>query len=237
MRHLALVALLVGCGSPQAEPERPHVHRHAHAGHDFRDAEQWAETFDDPSRDEWQRPEEVIRLLGVEPGDTVADIGAGTGYFLPYLSRAVGERGHVLALDVEEAMVEHMRRRAEEEGLANVEPRLVAPDDPGLGDSTVNKILIVNTWHHIGDREAYAARLYRGLIADGCATSAAVVLVVDFTRDAPEGPPPEMRLEPSVVEAELHAGGLATRIVDEELPRQYAVRAERSMPASCTGAE
>src|SRR5882672_603308 len=77
------------------EPARgPLVHRFEHA-------EQWAKQFDDPARDAWQRPQEVVAALMIRPGMTVADIGAGTGYFEPWLSRAVGGSGMVLALDIE----------------------------------------------------------------------------------------------------------------------------------------
>lgn len=206
----------------RGHPGHPgHGHGHGGAHHDFSDAEAFARLFDDPTRDAWQRPAEVVELLSLQAGMTVADLGAGTGYFLPHLSPAVGAEGRVLALDVEPNMVAHMERRASEAGLANVEARRVAPDDPGLPAGSVDRILVVDTWHHIGDRETYARRLLQALAPGG------FVLVVDFTRESEHGPPPEMRLPPAVVEAELSAGGLAAEVVTESLPMQYVVRGRR----------
>ncbi len=201
-------------------------HPGAHGGHgaghhhDFADVERFAAIFDDPARDEWQRPDEVVALLALSPGMVVADLGAGTGYFAPHLSRAVGPSGRVLALDVEPAMVEHMRGRFAEAGLANAEARSVAPDDPGFAPASVDRVLVVDTWHHIEARERYAERLRAALRPGG------FVLVVDFTRESPHGPPPELRLSAAQVVSELERGGLRARVLEESLPYQYAVRAE-----------
>ncbi len=157
--------------------------------------------------------------MALPAGGTVADLGAGTGYFLAHLAAAVGPSGRVLALDVEPAMVAHMRERVSREGLANVEVRTIAPDDPELPPASVDAVLIVDTWHHLTNREQYARRLKRSLRPEGS------VWIVDFTRNAPDGPPPEMRLPPEVVLAELRAAGLDAELIDAHLPRQYAIRA------------
>ncbi len=215
-------------GHPGAQADRgddahgggQHAHGPGHH-HDFSDVERFAAIFDDPERDEWQRPRDVLGLLELSEGAVVADVGAGTGYFAPHLSSAVGAGGRVFALDVEEAMVAHMRSRFAEAGLDNVEARQVATDDPGLEPGSVDRILIVDTWHHIGDRGAYAAQLARALRPGG------FVLVIDFTEQSPHGPPAAMRLDADAVRAELEAGGLSARIIDDEaLPYQYAVRAD-----------
>jgi SAM-dependent methyltransferase len=177
--------------------------------------------FDDPARDAWQKPGQVVALLEISPGMTIADVGAGTGYFLPHLSRATGEGGAVLALDIEPDMVRHMTERAAKAGLANVEARVVEPADPKLGAGSVDRILIVNTWHHIGGRKRYAARLREALRPGG------LVAVVDYTREAPRGPPPAHRLPAAAVVSELEAGGLRAEIVAEDLPHQYVVIGRR----------
>ncbi len=212
----ALLALLAACSAP-AKPHGSHgLHK------DFSDAARYSESFDDPARDSWQRPAEVIEHLRVPKSTVVVDLGAGTGYFLRWLSEATGPGGKVLALDVEANMVSFMQKRAQEQSLQNVEPRLVAPDDPGLSPESVSRILIVNTWHHIDARPAYAERLARALVPNG------EVLVVDFTLEAEHGPPARHRLAPEHVVSELEAGGLVAEVVEpESLPDQYLVRARR----------
>jgi len=73
--------------------------------HGFKDVARWIKVFDHPERDQWQKPQAVVSALQLEPGMSVVDIGAGTGYFLPHLRAAVGDAGRVLALDVEPNMV------------------------------------------------------------------------------------------------------------------------------------
>jgi SAM-dependent methyltransferase len=123
----------------------------------------------------------------------------------------------VLALDVEPDMVRYLKERAEREGLANVEARVVAFDDPGLPDGAVDRVLIVNTWHHIADRGAYARKLKRGLAAGGA------LYVVDFTMETKHGPPPAHRLESSVVVEDLRSAGFEVRVDTEVLSEQYIV--------------
>lgn len=186
---------------------------------DFSEVQRFAKHFDDPDRDAWQHPDEVVRLMQLGQGQVVADIGAGTGYFMARLAKAVGTSGRVLALDVEPKMVEYMQRRAEHERLRQVDAKVVPHDDPKLGRRSVDRILIVNTWHHIGQRGAYAAKLKRALKPGGS------VYIVDFTRESKMGPPPDHRLSPAEVVSELQAGGLEAAVVSEEtLPNQYIVR-------------
>lgn len=235
-----VVALATGCGAPAAPPaeaghahghgpESGHAHGHgpgsghAHGDgggplvHRFEHAEQWAPEFDGPSRDAWQRPQDVIDALELRPGMTVVDIGAGTGYFEPWLSRAVGEKGTVLALDVEPDMVRYLNERAAREHLTNVRPALVAMDDPKLPAGGVDRILVVDTWHHIPGREGYAAKLRSGLKVGGKA------FVVDFKLDAKHGPPPQHRLTAEQVARELTSAGLSAQIAPTSLPEQYVV--------------
>lgn len=218
-------------GEETTEPQHTHGrHHHGHHGqghdHDFSDVERFAAIFDDPERDSWQKPDEVVSLMALEPGQTVADIGAGTGYFLSRLSAAVGSEGRVIGLDVEPNMVAHMEQRIASESLANTEAAVVPTDDPGLEAASVDAILIVDTWHHIGERDDYSAKLFAALKPGGS------VFVVDFTRDAPHGPPPEMRLSPLTVAEELASAGFEIQTLEETLPHQYMVRATRPAEAS-----
>ncbi|MBI2394888.1 MAG: class I SAM-dependent methyltransferase [Deltaproteobacteria bacterium] len=233
LRRLAPVAVsfLVACGGSNkpVQPAAPHGPGHgpghghgghAHGGpvhHRFDEPEKWAKVFDDPARDAWQKPAHVITLMKIDAGATVADIGTGTGYFLPLLSLAAGTKGKVLALDVEPEMIRYVKERAEKEKLGNVEARVIAPDDPGLGEATVDRALIVDTWHHIEARKAYSVKLAKGLKPGG------MVFVIDFTMESSHGPPKEHRVAKETVVEELGAGGLTASVVKSELPDQYVV--------------
>jgi ubiquinone/menaquinone biosynthesis C-methylase UbiE len=116
-------------------------------------------------RASWQRPEEVVRALKLRPGDRVADIGAGEGYFLPYLSEAVGSRGRVFAVEVEPELAQSLEAELPDGG--NVEVVLGRYEDPELPDRSIDLVLIVNTYHHIEDRPAYFTRLMRDLSPSG----------------------------------------------------------------------
>ncbi len=224
-----------GAPSGSAHDHAPHdhvTHDHAHAAHDhaahdhghkgplghrFENAERWVPVFDDPQRDRWQKPEHVVGLLGLRTGQAVADIGAGTGYFVPHLARAVGSEGKVIAIDIEDDMVRYLKERAEREGLSNVAARKGTPADAKLETASVDRVLIVNTWHHIPDRASYARKLADSLRAQGG------VFVIDYTMDSPHGPPKSHRMPPEQVVQELTAGGLDAKILEEELPYQYGV--------------
>lgn len=220
---VASVGVIAGCSTGETvdddsaeEAERPDDHGDHH-DHSFEDPEEWAERWNDPERDEWQRPEAVVEAMEIEEGMTVADLGAGTGYFVPHLAEAVGEEGEVVAIDIEESMLEFIDDKVDEQGLDNVRTLLAEPDDTGLQPDSVDRILTVNTWHHIPDREEYSAHLAERLVDGGS------VFNIDFHEDSPTGPPVEHRLDPEVVIAEMEAGGLDAEVVDVDLPRQYVV--------------
>lgn len=248
MRNLVIAFALAAsaCSAPQStEPEletkrheqgMDHTEKHGHEGHKahhgahdghhhaFDDPAKYAESWNSPERDAWQRPDEVIRVMAIEPGARVADLGTGTGYFVPHLSKAVGPSGKVLALDVEESMVKWVVDAAAEQGLGNVEAQKIPYDSTAQEPGSLDRILTVNTWHHFSDRVAYSAHLKSVLKPDG------MLVVVDFTKDAPSGPPPEMRLAPEVVISELEAGGLVAEVVPTELERQYVIVAKHPAP-------
>ncbi len=203
-----------------APPPADHQH-HGPIGHRFEDAEQWAKRFDDPSRDAWQMPRHVVDLMELRPAMHVVDLGAGTGYFIPHLSSAVGAQGRVIALDVEPDMVRYLKARARREGLSNVEVRQVTSEEPGLEPSSVQRVLIVDTWHHLGARASYARKLAAALEPGGR------VYVVDFTLETQRGPPRDHRVAPEQVVSELSAGGLNARVLPESLPDQYVVVGEK----------
>jgi len=231
-----IALLLLACsGSPEPAPElipgapapeRPHevepdgqpVPREDHATvhHRFDDAEKWAEVFDDPARDAWQKPAALVAALDLPRGATVADIGAGTGYFNAHLAGAVGSEGRVVAVDIEPALVAHMKARALEEGTLQVEARLGEPADPGLGAEEVELVLLVDTYHHIDERRAYFAGLRRAVRPGGR------LVVVDFKPgELPVGPPEHARVPQAQVVDELVAAGWHTGPSLDLLPYQF----------------
>lgn len=228
VKHVALI-VLAACASsappaPPAQPTQPaHPHAHSHAHHEmhhrFEKADEWAPMFDDPKRDAWQQPDRVVEALALQPGMSVADVGAGTGYFEKRLAMAVGERGTVIAIDVEPDMVRYLRERAHREKTPVVEARLATPDDPKLAAGSVDRILIVDTWHHIADRVAYGKLLASALRPGG------FVLVVDFTLETDRGPPKRMRTPPERVIEELRQAGLQAAVIEVGLPDQFVVKA------------
>lgn len=167
--------------------------------HEFDDAERWAQVFDDPSRDAWQKPEEVIRTLDLAPDARVADIGAGTGYFAVRLARALPQ-GRVYAVDIEPDMVRYLEQRARRAQLDNLAPIRGVPDDPRLPQK-VNLALLVNTFHHIEQRQDYFA-----LLRDSLAPRARLA-IIDFRIDSPVGPPKGVRIAAEEVARELEAAG------------------------------
>lgn len=192
-------------------------HRHTGGHHRFDNAEAWAERFDDPSRDEWQKPAVVLDLLDLAPTHLLADIGAGTGYFSMKAAARVAE-GKVYGVDVEPDMVRYLDERAAREGLSNVVGVLGAHDDPRL-PVAVDRVLVVDTYHHISDRPAYFGAL-RGQLRPG-----AYVAIVDFRLgELPVGPPEPMKIGPDQVIEEMKAARYEV-VKDERtaLPYQYVL--------------
>ena len=175
----------------------------------FEDVDYWKSVFDDPTRDAWQKPREVVAALGLRPGMNVADLGAGTGYFTHHLAPAVAPNGTVFAVETEPNLVVYLRTRAEQDGAANVMPVLASPDNPRLPPDAVDLVLIVDTFHHIDQRLGYFQRLKHVLRAGGR------VAVIDWRLDKlPVGPPPDHKIARDQVVTEMEQAGY--RLVDEQ---------------------
>ena len=201
---LALACLL----SSTSVAQSPHTHRHS-----FGDAEKWAHVFDDPQRDAWQKPHEVIQALALKPDAIVADLGAGTGYFAARLARML-PKATVYAVDVEPEMVKYLGERAKREGLANLEPVAATPGDARLPEKA-DLILLVDVYHHVEDRGRYFRKLAAALKPGGR------LAVIDFKLDSPQGPPRRSRVAPEQVKTELAKAGYALEVEHRFLPYQY----------------
>jgi arsenite methyltransferase len=119
------------------------------------------------ARDKWQKPDEVVKLMQVQPGQVIADIGAGEGYFTRRFALAVGPTGKAIGLDLDSAAVRKMTADAKRRGLTSYEARLVSPDDPLLAPGSVDVIFLCNAYHEVNDRVAYFARVKAALRAGG----------------------------------------------------------------------
>ncbi len=107
----------------------------------------------------WQRPDRLVEALGIRPGDSVADIGAGEGYFLPYLSEAVGPTGTLYVVEVEDDITRALTERVARDGYSNVVVVRGDYDDPQLPEGAIDLVFLCNTYHHIEERPAYFAAL------------------------------------------------------------------------------
>lgn len=183
-----------------------------HMEHRFDNPEQSAKGFDDPARDAWQMPDRVIDALGLKPGQAVADIGAGTGYFTARLAKSKAAP-QVYAVDIEESMVKYLRERAAKEGLKNIVAVQASAERTNL-PASVDVVLIVDTYHHIGNRVAYFSEL-RTLMKPS-----ARLAIVDFKKGTPGGPPDEFRFSSEQITAELVKAGFTLQTQHDFLPRQ-----------------
>ena len=206
-RALLAVLTLVASGSLVAQHGEQHMHQR------FDDAEKWAKVFDDPARDAWQKPAEVIAALRLAPEAVVADIGSGTGYFAVRLARAL-PRGRVFGADVEPDMVRFLNARAAREKLGNLSSHVGGEEGPNL-PAPVDLALVVDTYHHIPRRSRYFEQLKSTLRADGR------VAIIDFKLDSPTGPPAKHRLAPGQVKAEMERAGYRLQEEPGFLPYQY----------------
>jgi predicted methyltransferase len=210
MRRLSalLVALAGVAFSAGSAAQTPHTHDHSFAG-----SERWAKVFDDPKRDAWQKPHEVIQALALKPDAVVADIGSGTGYFAVRFAHMV-PRGKVYGVDTEPDMVKYLADRAKRERLANLTAVQAAPGDPKLPEKA-DLVVLVDVYHHIDGRERYFQKLRTSL------NPGARVAVIDFRMDSPEGPPKAARIAPEQVKAELGRAGYRLEREHAFLPNQY----------------
>ncbi len=123
--------------------------------------------LESPQREEWQQPDHVVAALGLQPGDVVADVGAGSGYFTFRLAKVVGSGGKVYAVDIQEEMLAYIRAKMQKTGIRNIVPVRSAPIDPMLPAASCNSILLVNTYHELVDPVALMKNLRQALKPGG----------------------------------------------------------------------
>lgn len=123
--------------------------------------------LESPQREQWQQPDRVVAALGLQQGDVVADVGAGSGYFTFRLAKVVGSGGKVYAVDIQEEMLAYIRAKMQKTGITNIVPVSSAPIDPMLPAASCNSILLVNTYHELVDPVALMKNLRQALKPGG----------------------------------------------------------------------
>jgi arsenite methyltransferase len=195
----------------QEHAETPAYH------HSFSNWKHWSHVFESSDRDQWQKPDQVMSALNLHPGDTVADIGAGSGYFARRFAKKVAPNGRVLALDIEPEMVSHLNAEAKKDAMPALVAKQVKPDDAGLAPGSTDLIFLCDVYHHIDHRADYDRKLLPALRPDGH------VVLIDFRKDrAVEGGPPyEMRVAREEAIDQFKQAGFKLEREYHFLPKQY----------------
>lgn len=185
-----LALALVSCRQQPSEPQFPQAHREV------------APIVDDSfstedARDRLGEAEEVMALAGVKPGMSVADVGAGQGYYTVRLARIVGSRGRVLAEDIVPETHDALSERVQRENLDNVAVKLGTSDNPMLPHASFDRVFMVHMYHEVESPYAFLWHLRDGVKADG------LVVVVDSNR-----PISHHGIPPGQLKCELAALGL-----------------------------
>src|SRR5262245_7850464 len=193
------------------------VQRDQHQMHRLhRDPKSYIGALEDPKRDLYQKPQEVIMALGLKPGEVIADIGAGSGYFTFRLTHHVGDRGKVYAVDVSPDMIRHINRRIRELKATNVVSILADPDDPLLPDGSVDRFFFSDSWHHIDNQTKYLSLMKKMLKPGG------EIVMIDFhKKDLPVGPPMQMKIAREDLIKEMESNGFRLTKEHTFLPYQY----------------
>lgn len=207
---LIVVFLLSGVVFSAQVPDQEH--------HPPRSTSRYIQVLEDPGRDTWQKPEKVIAALDLKPGERVADLGAGPGYFTLRLARAVGPSGKVYGVDISPGMLDYLEKQSVARHLTNIQPVLAFPHNPKLSPGSVDLIFICDTLHHISDRPTYYPLLMRALRPGGRLVN------IDFHKRAlPVGPPVQMKISKAEMIREAEAAGFHLIQQYDFLPYQYFV--------------
>ena len=190
------IAISILAGTPLAAQTEHQQH------HPPQDASSYIAALEASSRGAWQQPERVMAALALKPGERVADLGAGPGYFTLRFARAVGPSGKVYGVDISREMLDYLAKQAQADNLKNIQTVLAEPHDPKLQPDSVDLIFICDTLHHISDRANYYPLLLRALKPGGR------LVDIDFhKRPLPVGPPVEMKISQKEMIREAEAAG------------------------------
>jgi predicted methyltransferase len=174
---------------------------------------------DESRREKWQKVDAIFAEMGIRPGAIVADVGAGDGFFTSRLARAVGTNGRVFAVDIDDAAMDRLRKRLQEDGIENVTIVKGTTDDPKLPERTLDAALIVNAYHEMEQHQSILAGLRRALKPDGR------LVIVEPVTPSRRGRPraDEVRsheIDPEYVLQDARAAGLAVVALRDPFTRR-----------------
>jgi ubiquinone/menaquinone biosynthesis C-methylase UbiE len=214
---ILLLACTAGAAWTQAAEE-------ANRGYETsEDRSRVAQNLDNADREDSQKPRELLAALGVSKGDTVADIGTGVGFMLPYLAEAVGPTGRVFAEDIFPDFLEKAQGKIDEHGWKNVTTVLGGEKDAKLPQGAVDLALILDVYHHFNYPAEVLASLRNSLKPDGR------LVVVDFYRSrkhprmSPDRLENHIRLDRDGFAAEIESAGFQLDRQFDHLPHQYVL--------------
>jgi ubiquinone/menaquinone biosynthesis C-methylase UbiE len=158
-----LLVFLVVCGAMSAQvADKANEGYKTHEGR-----ESVAKGLGDPSREDRQRPRDIVDALDLKPGASVADVGTGIGFMLPYLSHAVGDTGHVIGEDIQNDFLDKAKLKVQLSRLNNVQLVLGTDRDPKLPADSLEAVLVLDVYHHFDYPEAMLEHIHDSLLSDG----------------------------------------------------------------------
>jgi ubiquinone/menaquinone biosynthesis C-methylase UbiE len=179
---------------------------------------QGAPWLDRREREDEENPDLAMRLMRVQRGSTVADLGAGSGYFTTRLARAVGPDGKVYAVDIQQGMLDLLQRAMARERLTNVVPVLGAPDDPRLAADSLDLVLMVDVYHEFGAPQTMLQHIRRALKPGGR------LVLLEYRAEDPDVPIlPDHKMTKAQVKLEVEHEGFRQQRVYDDLPRQHLI--------------
>ena len=175
-----------------------------------------ADWLERPERDLEENPNVAIDALKLKKGMTVADVGAGTGYFSIRMARQVGPQGKVLASDLQPQMLARLKRNLDREKVRNVEPVLATESDPNLPAGAMDLILLVDVYHEFSEPQEMLRKMRAALKPDGR------LVLLEYRKEDPSVPiRPEHKMSVAEAKLEVEAEGFVLAAVLDKLPRQH----------------